>query len=202
MKVVFVRPERCVGCRQCELACAVAHSRSQTLAGAVFEPRSPQPRIHIGVGALGEPFPNRCRHCDPAPCQAACLPGALYREPQTGSLLVNPERCIRCASCAMACPFGVIRFYDEPLQARIKVLAHKCDNCVTRRRHGQVPACVEACKAGALLFSELNQVLAAKTREVARSASFGPRAEAAGEPGAMTVLREFRARLVELSEAK
>ena len=31
MKQVIVHPERCVGCMQCMLACAVAHSRSQQL---------------------------------------------------------------------------------------------------------------------------------------------------------------------------
>lgn len=198
MNVVFVRPERCVGCRQCELACAVAHSKSQNLAGAVFEPRVPLPRIHIGVGRLGEPFPNRCRHCDPAPCQAACLPGALYRDLKTGTVMLKADRCIRCASCAMACPFGVIRFHDDPLQVKVKALAHKCDNCVARQSAGQVPACVEACKVGALRFSDLNEVLAEKTREVARTATLGVRAEAGPEGAGMGLLRDFRARLVGL----
>lgn len=198
MKVVFVQPERCVGCRQCELACAVAHSRSQTLAGAVFEARRPRPRIHVGAGGLGEAFPNRCRHCDPAPCQSACLPGALYRDVETGTVMLHADRCIRCASCAMACPFGVIRFHDDPLQEQVKALAHKCDNCVARQRAGRVPACVEACMVGALRFSELNEVLAEKTREVARNATLGMRAEAGAETAAMGLLRDFRARLARL----
>ncbi|MGD8533923.1 MAG: 4Fe-4S binding protein, partial [Gammaproteobacteria bacterium] len=29
MKTVFVNPERCIGCRQCEFACAVEHSHSR-----------------------------------------------------------------------------------------------------------------------------------------------------------------------------
>ena len=71
MKKVIVHPERCVGCMQCMLACAAAHSRSGTLLGAVAEAPLPRSRIHIGTGAFEAGFPNRCRHCDPAPCMLA-----------------------------------------------------------------------------------------------------------------------------------
>jgi Fe-S-cluster-containing hydrogenase component 2 len=35
MKTVIVRPERCVGCLQCRLNCAVLHSRTRNLAGGI-----------------------------------------------------------------------------------------------------------------------------------------------------------------------
>ncbi len=35
MKTVIVRPERCVGCLQCRLNCAVEHSRTRNLAAAI-----------------------------------------------------------------------------------------------------------------------------------------------------------------------
>lgn len=193
MKIVFVRPERCVGCRQCELACAAAHSSSQTLVGSIVADRSPAPRIHIGTGQLGEPFPNRCRHCDPAPCQTACLPRAIHRESETGTVMIDSDKCIRCFSCAMACPFGVIRFHDDPLEVRQKIYTQKCDNCVARQNRGQIPACVETCKVGALLFRDLNEILAEKTDEAARIATFGIReAETEAQDG-MALLRHFRA---------
>ncbi len=198
MRVVFVRPERCVGCRQCELACAVAHSKSQTLAGAVFEERLPLPRIHIGVGSHGEPFPNRCRHCEPAPCQAACLPGAIQRDYKTGTVLIEVQRCIRCASCAMVCPFGVIRFHDDPLHELAKPLAQKCDNCIERQAQGQIPACVEACKAGALVFKDLNEILSEKTHQVALTATLGLRDLPIEKIEGMELLRHFKAKMADL----
>jgi carbon-monoxide dehydrogenase iron sulfur subunit len=36
MKTVIVRPERCVGCLQCRLACAVEHPHAKSLAAAIF----------------------------------------------------------------------------------------------------------------------------------------------------------------------
>lgn len=182
MKTVVVRPERCVGCRQCTLACAVAHSSAQTLAEAISLEPSPVARIHLGAGPAGEAFPNRCRHCDPAPCQIACLTGALHRHEPTASVLVDGERCIRCAACIMACPFGVIRFQPDPNRQPPRWIAEKCDNCVGRQQLGLIPACVEACKVGALLFAEIEQVMRGKTAEMARRSALGIHSHAEDQP--------------------
>ena len=80
MNQVIVHPERCVGCMQCMAACATAHSRTRQLYSAIRETPLPKPRIHVGAGLYDEGFPNRCRHCNPAPCMLACLPGAIYRD--------------------------------------------------------------------------------------------------------------------------
>ncbi len=171
MKTVVVRPERCVGCMQCMIACAVAHSKSKSLYEAIHETPTPKPRIHVGAGLYREAFPNRCRHCDPAPCYFACLPGAIHRSQDTATVFVDPGRCINCASCAMVCPFGVIRYHEDVFAPPGKVVAIKCDNCLQRQETGLVPACVETCKTGALIFEDLNVVMNEKTAEVSRKAS-------------------------------
>jgi carbon-monoxide dehydrogenase iron sulfur subunit len=171
MKKVIVQPERCVGCRQCMAACATVHSRSGSLMGAATESPLPRPRVHVGVGRFEEGFPNRCRHCDPAPCLIACLPGAIFRVNEIDTVLIDPDRCINCASCAMACPFGVIRYHEDAEAPPGKTVAVKCDNCAARQRQGQIPACVEVCKSGALTFEEMAAAQHRKTREVARSVS-------------------------------
>jgi carbon-monoxide dehydrogenase iron sulfur subunit len=171
MKQVVVHPERCVGCMQCMLACATAHSRSGILFSAAQEVPKPKPRIHVGAGRFNEGFPNRCRHCDPAPCQTACLTGAIYRRASTATVAINPDRCINCASCAMACPYGVIRYHEDPQGPAGRVIAMKCDNCSARTAKGQIPACVEICKTGALTYEEMDDALRRKTRAVACSMS-------------------------------
>lgn len=173
MKKVLVHPERCVGCMQCMAACATAHSRAKTIHGAILETPVPRPRIHVGAGLYGEGFPNRCRHCDPAPCMLACLPGAISRSEETDTVLIDPCRCINCASCAMACPFGVIRYHQDYLAPLGKTIAVKCDNCVERQASGIIPACAEVCKSGALTFEEPSAALKAKTDEMARRMSVG-----------------------------
>jgi anaerobic carbon-monoxide dehydrogenase iron sulfur subunit len=173
MNQVIVHPERCVGCQQCMAACATAHSRTRRLYSAIRETPLPKPRIHVGVGLYDEGFPNRCRHCNPAPCMLACLPGAIYRDLRTETVLIDPDRCINCASCAMACPFGVIRYHEDASAPPKKAVAIKCDNCMERQLQGQVPACVEVCKSGALTFEEPSKALKRKTDQVSQSISAG-----------------------------
>jgi anaerobic carbon-monoxide dehydrogenase iron sulfur subunit len=166
MKTVLVHPERCVGCMQCMPACAVAHSRAKSLFRATLEEPRPQPRVHVGAGPAGEGFPNRCRHCDPAPCMLACLAGAIRRDTSTNTVLIDPDLCINCASCAMACPFGVIRYHRDFAAPPGKTVAVKCDNCLQRREQGLVPACVETCMVGALTFEEPTAAFRRETERV------------------------------------
>jgi len=173
MKKVIVHPERCVGCMQCMFACAVAHSRAKSAVGASLESPLPRARVHVGAGLYREGFPNRCRHCDPAPCLHACLAGAIYRDEGTQSVLIDCDRCINCASCAMACPYGVIRHHQDSSAPPGKTVAVKCDNCVERQERGLTPACVEACKSGALTYEEDDRAQKRKTDEVARTISLG-----------------------------
>ena len=78
----------------------------------------------------------------------------------------------------MACPFGVIRYHQDPFAPPGKTVAVKCDNCIERRERGLVPACVEICKSGALTFEEPASALKRKTDEVSRSVSRGMEPEA------------------------
>jgi carbon-monoxide dehydrogenase iron sulfur subunit len=159
------------------VACAVAHSKTKQLFSALAEEPRPSPRVHVGAGLYNEGFPNRCRHCEPAPCLIACLSGAIFRDADSNTVLVDPDKCINCASCAMACPYGVIRFGEDWTAPPGKTVAVKCDNCDERRSRGQIPACVEVCKTGALTWEEMSAAMKRKTRAVARSVSTGQETE-------------------------
>ena len=54
MKEVIVQPERCVGCMQCMIACATAHSQTKQLYTAVWETPLPKSRVHVGAGLYNE----------------------------------------------------------------------------------------------------------------------------------------------------
>jgi carbon-monoxide dehydrogenase iron sulfur subunit len=167
MKTVFIHPERCIGCKQCEVACAVAHSQTKNVFLAVFESPSPKPRIHAEPGlALNTAFPNKCRHCNPAPCQMVCPTAAIYRPADYPEIVeVNARKCIACGMCAMVCPFDVISYYASPDAPEKFTVAIKCNHCIDRQRQAMIPACVDVCKVGALAFGEINELVkSARTR--------------------------------------
>ncbi len=173
MKTVFVEVQKCVGCRHCEIACAVEHSEEKALLSFLNDDPQTQPRIKVGAGIDFMTFPNRCRHCDPAPCLQICPTGAIHRDKEFGSVLVQEDRCISCGMCAMACPFSAITF--QKTRTGNRSVSYKCDDCIDLKRmdHGKndhdeeekQPACVEACKTGALVFGEINETIQLARRD-------------------------------------
>jgi carbon-monoxide dehydrogenase iron sulfur subunit len=205
MKTVFVNPERCIGCRQCEFACAVAKSQTGDPIGALFEIPPPHRRIHVEAGPTpNTSFPNKCRHCDPAPCQQVCPTGAIYRDPDEGLVLLDTDKCIACAMCAIVCPFSAITFHPiagngngtaRPLAAL------KCDGCIDRVQQGEEPACVEVCKTDALVYGELNDLVAQERAGAAAQALVAVSAidtDSARESDNVTAWRGFGKQLAEI----
>lgn len=201
MKTVFVRPELCIGCRHCEVACAVEHARSRHLFDAIREEKISRPRIHVETGPHYLTFPNRCRHCDPAPCMQVCPTAALYRDAETASVVVDYDRCIGCAVCAMACPFGIISFERVHQLPTDREVNAKCDNCIERQEDGKIPACAEACKTGALLFGDANDLIRTSRKDftVRVLASGGADAEATEVPANIRAYRAILEKMAELS---
>jgi len=146
MKQVFVRPERCMGCRSCEIGCAVQHSKDKTLFSAVLQSPSPMKRLFVESAGTVR-MPVTCRHCEDAPCLRSCISGCLYRD-EKGFVRRRKERCIGCWTCIMMCPFGVITRDGE------KHIAVKCDRC----HKLDIPACVNACPTGALVLEDIDDM--------------------------------------------
>lgn len=141
MRKIMVDLRKCLGCNSCQMACAVAHSLSKDLLGALNE--SPRPRNRVRLkNSYRQPFPLRCEQCDDAPCIDACKTGAMARDPETGSVQIDERKCVGCWMCIMVCPFGAV-FPDAQ-----KGKAVKCDLC----RGNERPACVDACPTKALMY--------------------------------------------------
>lgn len=141
MKRIFVDLERCLGCKTCEIVCALKHSESHNLARAIEESPLPLPRIRVGL-YQNSSFPLQCRHCEDPFCMDACIAGAIRKEEEM--VVTEEKRCVGCYSCIMVCPYGVIRIGEEGK------VAVKCDLC----RDEELPPCVKACPTRALFFGE------------------------------------------------
>ena len=149
MKRLVADPIRCMACRSCEIACALAHVDTNNLVEAISN-QGAHPRIYI-ESAEGLAVPLQCRHCDDAPCVRVCPSGALSRPSRAEPVLADQEKCIGCAFCVQACPFGVIRLAAD------QSVVIKCDLCVNRQAEGLQPACVASCPVGALWLEEMDQ---------------------------------------------
>jgi len=154
-RMLVVKVDRCLGCKSCEIACAVEHSAFRELFQAVREKPAPRPRVLVGQGE-GFAVPLQCRQCEDAPCVTICPTNALRRTSPESPVILESKLCIGCTWCVLACPFGVIT-----LDARSRTII-KCDQCFERVEQGKLPACVEACPARALEFKDIDAVTAEK----------------------------------------
>jgi len=134
MKRLYVTPNRCTACRNCEVACSFVHT--------VNPAKLARPRVRAYAMSETENTVNLCLQCDDAACQKVCPVDALVRNEKTGAIEVNLDRCIRCLMCTIACPFGNIYLHAE-LNEIVK-----CDLC-----HGD-PACAKFCPTLALEYAE------------------------------------------------
>ena len=98
--VLLIDEKLCVGCDNCETACADSHeglSRLDREAGRTY--------AHLHV-------PTSCRHCEHPHCMADCPPNAIKRGPD-GEVFID-DTCIGCGNCQRNCPYGVIRMAKVP----------------------------------------------------------------------------------------
>jgi Fe-S-cluster-containing dehydrogenase component len=89
--------------------------------------------------------------------------------------------------CAMVCPFDAVTFHAQANGMPTRIVATKCDGCIERLDAGQEPACVEACKVDALLFGDLNTLIAADRLHVSDAVMAATKSQAPVEEPPATV---------------
>ncbi|AEO46782.1 4Fe-4S dicluster domain-containing protein [Rhodospirillum rubrum] len=156
---ILADSDKCIGCRMCEIACAVTHSEDKPeTVGALDGPLVPRLFVVVTDDVT---VPVICRHCEDAPCASVCKMAAISRV--DGKVLVDAERCVGCRLCLMACPFGATEFVPQPADAapvyitpadgrpsravKVRYKANKCDLCSGL---ADGPACVNACPQNVL----------------------------------------------------
>jgi cGMP-dependent protein kinase 2 len=98
--VLLIDENLCVGCDNCEKACADSHdglSRLDREAGRTYD------HLHV---------PTSCRHCEHPYCMTDCPPNAIHRGPD-GEVFID-DTCIGCGNCQRNCPYDVIRMDKVP----------------------------------------------------------------------------------------
>ena len=136
MKLLEVLPDKCVGCRLCEMVCSLSHEGECSTAKS---------RIKI---FRDEEFGNNlisvCLQCADAYCVESCAYGALSKDDKTGVVLVDDELCNGCEICITACPLGA-KSLDREREG-----VFKCDLC------GGDPECVKICSREALAVKDID----------------------------------------------
>lgn len=170
---IVVDIKRCMGCATCMVAC----KSENNLANGVWWNRM----LTVGGDAPDSPageYPNlsreyvtvACQHCENPACTKVCPVGATYKDPETGVVRQDYDKCIGCRMCMAACPYTGVRSFnweepgfamefptgDSDVPAHQKHVVEKCTMCWHRLAKGGTPACVAGCPAYARYFGDLD----------------------------------------------
>jgi Fe-S-cluster-containing dehydrogenase component len=158
---LLIDTTRCIGCRSCEAACNKVNELPAPGVpfddGSVFEEKRRTDSVtHTVVNRYEDQDAEnapvfrkiQCMHCKEPACASACFVGAFKKTPE-GAVLYNPDVCIGCRYCMVACPFGIPAYeYDNVYTPEVT----KCTLCYERIKEGLSTACAEACPTGAVKF--------------------------------------------------
>ena len=146
-------------------------------------------------------LPVMCQQCgQDAPCVSVCPQHAIEVDPDTGIVSQIPQRCLGCRYCMAACPYHARTFnWHDPqwpkkvegmlnpdVAPRMRGVVEKCNFCHGRLHRARqkwaatgkrsqddyVPACVEACPTGAILFGTLADPASEISSKVAQESTF------------------------------
>ena len=152
--LLLVDPEKCTGCRTCEVVCSMKHFGECNPTRSFIR--------SLRYEKQGEYFvsiPVVCQQCESPMCKDVCPVNAIYQNPKTGAYLVNEDVCLGCRLCVIACPIGGASIDPETN------IAVKCDLC-----DGD-PMCAKFCANEAVTYVRRDKIGRAKAREGAEKMS-------------------------------
>lgn len=187
MYAILIDITRCTGCERCVTACIDANDlerlRAETDRATTKDGLSANrwsSIIKVGEGRFAK---KSCMHCEEPSCVSACLVGGITKSPD-GPVIYDPDKCIGCRYCMLACPFHVPRYeWSETVP-----FMRKCDMCAERLKRGQQPACVDACPNDVLRFGGRDSLLQEAHERIAKDSHYQNHVWGESEFGGTSVL--------------
>jgi formate dehydrogenase iron-sulfur subunit len=182
-KAILYDATLCIGCKQCESACA---QQNQLPYDDKVAAESVQTDHKFTVVLTKEDkFMRRlCQHCEHPACASVCPVGAFHKTAD-GPVVYDVWKCIGCRYCMVACAFSVPKYEWGALNPRVR----KCIMCPDRVSQGLATACATACPTGATKFGDRDAMIAeAKDRLRLNPDTYVPHIYGLDEVGGTSVL--------------
>jgi len=155
-KAILIDITKCTGCEKCVEACVNENKLGSINPFSTIKEDGLSGNRFTGIVRLKwNRFAKKsCMHCIEPGCVDACIAGAI-KKTELGPVVYDPDLCIGCRYCMLACPVGIPRYeWDKSIP-----YIRKCDMCYDRLLDGKEPACAEACPNGVITFGERSELI-------------------------------------------
>ena len=158
MDAILVDVTKCIGCEKCVAACI--EKNNLNLEKSYFDRETSRDGLSsnrlLGIKKIDTNHFARysCMHCADPACVSACIVGGITKTKE-GPVIYDPDKCIGCRYCMLACPFHVPRYEWNNTKPFMK----KCNMCYDRIKKNKLPECVQACPQKAIIFGDRNKLL-------------------------------------------
>ena len=181
---MVIDTKKCIGCHVCAMACKTENNLPNDVWwNRIFTDNGGE----MGFDMVGGSYPDNlqfgyipvaCQHCENPACVKVCPVGATYKDPETGEVRQDYDKCIGCRMCMSACPYNGVRSFnwEEPVfhmdyamgskdaPEHQQHVVEKCTFCYHRTSQGIEPACMHLCVGRARFWGDLDD----PTSEVSR----------------------------------
>ena len=170
---MVIDTQKCIGCHVCAMACKVENNvPTDTWWNRILCDNGGEVDWDMVGGSYPDQlqygyFPMACQHCENPACVKVCPVGATYKDPETGVVRQDYDKCIGCRMCMAACPYTGVRSLqlgraevlhrtiavgDADVPAHQKHVVEKCTMCWHRIAKGEEPACVQSVPGACTAF--------------------------------------------------
>ncbi|MFZ2491851.1 MAG: 4Fe-4S dicluster domain-containing protein [Thermoanaerobaculia bacterium] len=163
-KAILYDATQCVGCLECESACAKQNNNPYDESIAKEQKTSEHKFTYVASKPDDKYMRTLCMHCIDPTCVSVCPVTALEKT-ALGPVTYDAGKCMGCRYCMLACPFNVPKYEWSKKIPIIK----KCTMCYDRVAAGGTTACTEACPTGATMFGERDALLAEARKRMAEN---------------------------------
>lgn len=146
-KVFLFNPNRCLGCKACQVACAVNHN----LPSGVFLRKVELVEYLRGSQIIKYYVATTCNHCANPECFRLC-PERAFSKRRDGIVVYDVTKCTGCGICIRSCPF------EAPVINPLNGKVIKCDRCYGKIENDENPYCIAACPVDALKIIYTDEV--------------------------------------------
>ncbi len=147
---IYVDPKLCTGCETCESICSFVHDGHFNPINTRIHRVRIEPIINIALS---------CQKCEHSKCLRSCPEKAITKDEETGSIIIDENKCNGCGFCVRACDFGLITMnIDSQKAIACDLCKYMKDEFVDPATGKKEPQCVLVCPKQAISLKTVEQI--------------------------------------------